>query len=56
MGGIAGDFLRAAVSDNGTEAVIDLATTITHELRIAMFCAGAENLDALSQINLKPSF
>jgi isopentenyl-diphosphate delta-isomerase len=56
MGGIAGDFLRAAVSDDGANAVAELANTITHELRIAMFCAGAQNLAALGQATLQPSY
>ena len=56
LGGIAGDFLRAAVSDDGVRAVVELADTITQELRIAMFCVGAENLAALAETPLYPSF
>ena len=56
MGGIAGDFLRAAVSENGVNAVIELANTITHELRIAMFCVGVQDLHTLGQVNLISSF
>lgn len=55
LGGIAGDFLRAAVN-GGSAAVVELADTITQELRIAMFCAGAGNLAALSQTPLHPAF
>ena len=56
LGGIAGDFLRAAVSDDGVRAVVELSDTITQELRIAMFCAGAENLEALAKTPLYPAF
>lgn len=50
VGGLAGEFLRAAV--NGVEAVVDLADIITTELKIAMLCAGAQDLTALSQTPL----
>ncbi len=53
--GIAGDFLRAAVS-GGIQSVIDTAGAITDELRIAMFCCGAEDLPALARIPLYRSF
>ena len=52
LGGVAGDFLKAAVTDNRIEDVVELAETITDELRIAMFCAGAANLAQLSQTPL----
>ena len=55
LGGIAGDFLRAAVS-GGADAVVELADTITQELRIAMFCAGAADLHQLGQTPLHPTF
>lgn len=55
LGGIAGDFLRAAVS-GGTDAVVKLARTITQELRIAMFAAGAPDLSALRETKLVPAF
>ncbi|MCA9938874.1 MAG: type 2 isopentenyl-diphosphate Delta-isomerase [Anaerolineales bacterium] len=55
LGGIAGDFLRAAVS-GGVEEVVELADTITQELRIAMFCAGAADLHQLGQTPLHPTF
>jgi len=54
LGGIAGDFLRAAVT-GGSEAVAGLAHTITREIKIAMFCAGAANLEALHQTPLYPA-
>ena len=38
--GLAGEFLRAADRD-GAAGVAELAATITDELRVAMFCAGA---------------
>jgi isopentenyl diphosphate isomerase/L-lactate dehydrogenase-like FMN-dependent dehydrogenase len=48
---LAGDFLRAA-DKNGVEGVVELAETITDELRVAMFCAGVPNLAALTHTHL----
>ena len=53
--GFAGDFLRAA-DQNGVAGVIEMAETITDELRIAMFCAGAEDLPILSQTPLHTEY
>lgn len=53
--GLAGEFLRAA-DRNGVEGVVDLAGTITQELRVAMFCASAADLVALAQTPLHKSF
>jgi isopentenyl-diphosphate delta-isomerase len=53
--GFAGDFLRAA-NQNGVAGVIEMAETITDELRIAMFCAGAENIDALGSTPLHTQY
>ena len=53
--GLAGEFLRAADRD-GVEGVVDLAGTITQELRVAMFCASAVDLVALAQTPLQKSF
>ena len=53
--GFAGDFLRAA-DKSGVAGVIEIAETITDELRIAMFCAGAENLATLSETQLHTQF
>jgi len=50
VGGLAGEFLRAAVQ--GVEAVVELADTITTELKITMLCAGAKDLTALGQTPL----
>ncbi|MBP8001498.1 MAG: type 2 isopentenyl-diphosphate Delta-isomerase [Chloroflexi bacterium] len=50
LGGLAGEFLRAAVK--GTSAVIELADTITTELKIAMLCVGAKDLTALGHTPL----
>lgn len=47
LGGLAGDFLRAADRE-GITGVIELAGAITDELRVAMFCVGAFDLTALS--------
>lgn len=55
IGGLAGDFLRAA-DQNGTEGVVELAGAITDELRVAMFCAGVANLERLASTPLYRSF
>ncbi|MFQ5434916.1 MAG: type 2 isopentenyl-diphosphate Delta-isomerase [Anaerolineae bacterium] len=49
--GIAGDFLRAA-DQGGIPGVIELAATITDELRVAMICSGAGSLSALTETQL----
>ena len=51
VAGLAGDFLRAA-DQNGVEGVVELAETITDELRVAMFCAGIPNLATLAYTHL----
>lgn len=51
LAGLAGEFLRAADRD-GVGGVVELADTITQELRVAMFCAAAGNLAALSRTPL----
>lgn len=48
LAGIAGDFLKAAVAD-GTDGAIEFAEAVTDELRIAMFCSGAGNIQSLSK-------
>lgn len=53
--GFAGEFLRAA-DQNGVPGVIDLAETITEELRVAMFCAGAKNIDTLTRVPLHTNY
>jgi isopentenyl-diphosphate delta-isomerase len=53
--GLAGHFLRAADSD-GVAGVVELAETITDELRIAMFSSGAVDLAALAQTPLHSEF
>jgi isopentenyl-diphosphate Delta-isomerase len=55
LAGIAGDFLKAAVHE-GMEGVVELAETITDELRVAMLCAGARDLAALAQTPLHREF
>ncbi len=45
--GLAGDFLRAADA-GGVNGVMELAQTLTDELRIAMLCAGAADLSVLA--------
>ncbi len=53
--GFAGHFLRAA--DNaGTAGVVELAATITDELRIAMFAGGAQTIHDLSKTHLYTEF
>ena len=53
--GFAGDFLRAA-DENGVEGVIEMAETITDELRITMFGSSANDLAALSETQLHTKF
>ena len=53
--GFAGEFLRAA-DQNGVAGVIELAETITDELRIAMFSAGAKDIEALSKTPLHTQY
>lgn len=53
--GLAGEFLRAA-DQNGVAGVVELAGTITDELRVTMFCAGYGDLTALSTAELHQSF
>jgi len=55
IAGVAGDFLRAA-DNSGVEGVIELAETITDELRVAMFAAGATNIRDLSETPLHTFF
>lgn len=50
LGGLAGPFLRAAVES--ADAVVSLVNQITAQLRIAMLCAGAGDLDALKKLEL----
>ncbi|WP_420628233.1 type 2 isopentenyl-diphosphate Delta-isomerase [Candidatus Leptofilum sp.] len=53
--GFAGDFLRAA-DQNGVAGVVELTETVTDELRVAMFCAGAENLATLATTPLHTNY
>jgi isopentenyl-diphosphate delta-isomerase len=53
--GLAGEFLRAADRD-GAAGVVELAATITDELRVAMFCAGAADIPALARTLLHTRF
>ncbi|MCA9932599.1 MAG: type 2 isopentenyl-diphosphate Delta-isomerase [Ardenticatenaceae bacterium] len=55
IAGLAGDFLRAA-DTGGVAGVIELAETLTAELRVTMFVTGATDLQALAQIPLHTSF
>lgn len=55
MVGFAGHFLRAA-DQNGVQGVIELAETITDELRVVMFCTGAKDLEALRNMPLHTEF
>jgi isopentenyl-diphosphate delta-isomerase len=50
LGGMAGPFLKAA--DESTEAVLRVISETERELRVAMFAAGAGNIDALQQVPL----
>ncbi len=53
--GLAGDFLRAADKD-GVDGVIELAGALTDELKIAMFCSAASDLQMLSETPLYTHF
>jgi isopentenyl-diphosphate delta-isomerase len=53
--GLAGEFLRAADRE-GVSGVVELAETVTDELRVAMFCAGAGDLTALSETPLHRAY
>lgn len=55
LGGLAGDFLRAA-DQGGVDGVVELAETISDELRVAMFASGAADLDALAKTPLHTTF
>lgn len=55
VGGLAGDFLRAADGE-GVEGVVELAGAIGDELRVSMFCSGAGDLSALAETPLYRSF
>ena len=49
-GGMASPFLKAAVKS--PEDVIDLINELSHQIKVCMFGAGLESLDALKQANL----
>ena len=51
MAGMAQPFLVAA--DDSAEAVVRKVRRTTRELEISMFCAGARNLEALQQVELR---
>jgi isopentenyl diphosphate isomerase/L-lactate dehydrogenase-like FMN-dependent dehydrogenase len=53
--GFAGDFLRAAHT-GGVEGVVEMAETITDELRITMFGSGVGDLSALAETQLHTEF
>ncbi|VAW31737.1 Isopentenyl-diphosphate delta-isomerase, FMN-dependent [hydrothermal vent metagenome] len=53
--GLAGDFLRAA-DKNGVDGVIEIAETLTDELRIAIFCSGAKDIDTLAKTPLHTQY
>lgn len=53
--GLAGDFLRAADKD-GSAGVVELAETLTDELRVTMLCSGAGSLAALGETPLHTQF
>ena len=55
LAGIAGDFLRAA-DKSGVAGVIELAETVTDELRVAMFSSGAADIEALAQTPLHTDY
>ena len=48
LGGFAGEFLKSA-DKAGVEGVVELAQTLTDELRVAMLCTGSADLTTLAQ-------
>lgn len=50
MGGMAGPFLKAAAGS--LDAVLELVREVDHQIRIAMFAAGARDMAALSEVSL----
>jgi len=55
VAGFAGDFLRAA-NNGGVAGVIDMAETITEELRVTMFAAAVKDLASLASTPLHTNF
>lgn len=55
VGGLAGDFLRAA-DTAGVEGVVELAGAIGDELRVSMFCTGTCDLSTLAETPLYTDF
>lgn len=55
IGGLAGQFLKAVAAD-GVAGAVELGETLTDELRIAMFCAGADSIAALSETKLYSTY
>lgn len=55
LAGLAGNFLRA-VDSAGVEGAVELAVTITDELRVAMFAAGVKDLNTLAQTPLHSKY
>lgn len=53
--GLAGQFLRAVAVD-GAAGAVELGETIKDELRVTMFCAGADSVPALAQTDLYTEF
>lgn len=53
--GLAGHFLRAAVA-RGIEGVLEEAAILTDQLRVAMFCSGAADVEALAATPLYTSW
>ncbi len=50
VGGLASPFLKAA--DESIEAAHDLMAELSAQIRVAMFCTGAETIDALRKVAL----
>lgn len=50
LGGLAGGFLKAAAES--VDAVLELEQELTKQLRVAMLCVGAKNLEKLQQVPL----
>lgn len=53
LAGIAAPALRAAVSDHGAEAVIEVLQAFLEELRIAMFCTNSRDMASLRALKVE---
>jgi isopentenyl-diphosphate delta-isomerase len=53
LAGTAKPALFSAVDERGAEAVVEGLQCYLRELRVAMFCTGSANLEALRKLNIE---